>query len=158
MKFQNPATSIHQQIEIMKKRGLVIDDDNYAEHYLNFISYYQLQAYWKPFTETTEISGATEFKDGTTIEDVIKLYFFDRELRLVVLDAIELVEVALRTNWANYMAIKYGPNSYLKKEHFSNFKRHENVVAELEEQFDKIKDEIKLNKRHEYSSPNLPPV
>lgn len=45
MKFQKPPTSIHEQIEILKKREMVIDDDNYAENYLNFIPYYRLQAY-----------------------------------------------------------------------------------------------------------------
>ncbi len=120
MKFQKPATSIHDQIEILKKRGMVIDDDKYAEHYLNFISYYRLQAYWKLFRVSTKKYGDILFKDGTTIEDVIKLYFFDRDLRLVVLDAIELVEIALRTIWTNHLAMKYGPHSHLKKEYFSN--------------------------------------
>lgn len=128
MKFQKPPTSIHEQIEILKKREMVIDDDNYAENYLNFIPYYRLQAYQKPFKVTTEESESIEFKDGSTIEDVIKLYFFDGELRLVVLDAIEVVH---RKNWANHMAIQQGSYSYLENEYFSNFKRHKNVVAEL---------------------------
>ena len=49
---------------------------------------------------------------------MLKLYRFDRKLRLLVLDAIEVVEIALRTTLANYMAECFGPHGYLEMKHY----------------------------------------
>ena len=46
-----------------------------------------------------------QFQAGTGFEDVFNLYVFDRELRLLVLDAIERFEVSLRTQLATTSAI-----------------------------------------------------
>ncbi len=81
-----------QQIELFKFRGLLIPDEAKAERYLNEISYYRLSAYALPFQKEKD-----KFDDGTTFQDVIGLYLFDRELRLLVLDAIERIEIAIRS-------------------------------------------------------------
>jgi abortive infection bacteriophage resistance protein len=67
-----------------------ISDLTQAEFYLQHLNYYRLGAYWLPFESdhTTHI-----FRPGTKFEEVLNLYLFDRELRLLVLDAIERVEV-----------------------------------------------------------------
>jgi abortive infection bacteriophage resistance protein len=44
--FEKNATSISQQIEILKSRGLIISDTSFAEHQLANISYYRLGEYW----------------------------------------------------------------------------------------------------------------
>ena len=81
-----------QQIELFKFRGLLIPDEAKAERYLNEISYYRLSAYALPFQKEKD-----KFDDGTTFQDVIGLYLFDRELRLLVLDAIERIEISIRS-------------------------------------------------------------
>lgn len=91
-----------QQIELFKFRGLLIPDEAKAERYLNEISYYRLSAYALPFQKEKE-----KFDDGTTFQDVIGLYLFDRELRLLVLDAIERIEIAIRSQLIYTLAHKY---------------------------------------------------
>ncbi|WP_218831495.1 Abi family protein [Bordetella genomosp. 9] len=89
---------------------MVIDDPAAAEFYLQHINYYRLGAYWLPF----EADHATHiFRPGTRFSQVLNLYVFDRELRLLVLDAIERVEVSVRSQWAYQLAHHHGPHAHL---------------------------------------------
>ena len=86
MKFNKPPLSHEQQLDQLIQRGLACADRAEALHYLGHLNYYRLGAYWLPF-ETDHANHA--FKPGTRFADVLNLYVFDRELRLLVLDAIE---------------------------------------------------------------------
>jgi abortive infection bacteriophage resistance protein len=44
--FDKNATTIFQQIDILKTRGLTVKDDAFAIHQLVNISYYRLGEYW----------------------------------------------------------------------------------------------------------------
>lgn len=158
MKFEKPAVSVHDQIELLKRRGMIVGDEAQAQHYLNFISYYRLRAYWLPFEVPAANNGDHAFRDGTTFEDVLTLYIFDRELRLLVLDAIERVEVALRAQWAHHMAMTYGPHGYLEQGHYSVIRHHAKDVTALEKEFNRSEDTFAIHYRDKYTSPKLPPV
>lgn len=108
--FSKPALTIMQQIERLRSRRMIITDVSEAEHHLRHIQYYRLGAYWLPF----ETDHATHtFRQGTTLDDVLRLYEFDRELRLIVLDAIERIEVSFRSVWAHCLAIEHGPHAHM---------------------------------------------
>lgn len=110
MRFAKPPKTVEEQIDLLQSRGMVIEDRNAARHYLSHLNYYRLTAYWLPF-EADHASHS--FNPGTTFSAVLNLYVFDRELRLLVLDAIERVEVSLRTQWAYHLAHDYGAHAYL---------------------------------------------
>lgn len=108
--FSKPATTYAQQVALLQQRGMVIDDPATAEFYLQHLNYYRLGAYWLPY----EADHATHtFRAGTHFADVLNLYVFDRELRLLVLDAIERVEVSVRGQWAYQLALQHGPHAHL---------------------------------------------
>lgn len=158
MKFEKPSVSIPDQIALLKRRGMVVEDDARARHYLQFVSYYRLRAYWLPFEVPAARDGDHAFRAGTTFEDVLTLYIFDRELRLLVLDAIERVEVALRAQWAHHMAMAHGPHGYLDQAHYAHIDRHGKMIAELNEEFRRSRDTFAVHYREKYTSPPLPPV
>lgn len=109
-RFSKPALTVFEQIERLRSRQMTITDVDAAAHLLRHISYYRLAAYWLPF----EADHATHtFRTGTSLIEVIQLYEFDRELRLLVLDAIERVEVSFRAVWAHRLAIEYGPHAHM---------------------------------------------
>lgn len=117
--FGKPATTYTQQVELLRQRGMIIDDPAAAEFYLQHLNYYRLGAYWLPF----EADHATHtFRPGTHFAQVLNLYVFDRELRLLVLDAIERVEVSVRSQWAYQLAHQHGPHAHLDAS--LAFKRH----------------------------------
>lgn len=110
MKFNKAPKSFEKQLDLLIERGMQVEDKEKALHYLTHLNYYRLEAYWLSF----EISrDPHKFAEGTTFEDVLNHYLFDRELRLHLLDAIERIEVSFRTQWAYHISHKYGPHGYL---------------------------------------------
>jgi len=110
MRFTKPPLTFDEQVELLESRGMVIDDLSRAKRYVSQLNYYRLAAYWLPFEET---HSPHRFKPDTQFNTVLEHYIFDRELRLLVMDAIERIEVSLRTQWAYYLAHKYGPHAHL---------------------------------------------
>ena len=157
MKFAKPAISITDQIELLRSRGLEIDDEAAAYHYLKHISYYRLRAYWLPL-EGPAANGEHRFRPGSRFDDALALYVFDRQLRLLVMDAVERVEVAIRAGWAHHMAMTYGAHGYLDQQHYSHVSRHAKAVAELTKEFRRSRDTFADHYRKKYSAPTLPPV
>ena len=116
--FNKPAITHAQQVALLQQRGMNIAAAAEAEFYLRHLNYYRLGAYWLPF----EANHAThQFKPGTCFKDVLNLYVFDRELRLLVLDAIERVEVSVRSQWAYQLGHIHGSHAHLDKSLFSSY-------------------------------------
>lgn len=108
--YAKRALSYREQLELLRRRGLTITDLGAAEFYLANLNYYRLAAYWLPF----ESDHATHaFMPDATFDRALALYVFDRELRLMVLDALERVEVAVRARWAYELAHAHGPHAHL---------------------------------------------
>jgi len=74
---------------------------------LAVISYYRLAAYWHPFRQSDDT-----FKPGTHFDTVWTRYVFDRHLRLHLLDALERIEVAVRSQLALHHSQRYNPFAY----------------------------------------------
>ena len=108
--FDKPAKTLDEHLALLKARGLRIPDKARARHYLANISYYRFSAYTRPFYIPKE--GDHRFLSETTFDDILTLYIFDRELRLLLLDAIERIEVSLRAQMTNLLAERYGPHGY----------------------------------------------
>jgi abortive infection bacteriophage resistance protein len=106
-----PATTLDEQIALLRRRGMAIADEDQARHHLGHLNYYRLRGYWMGF-EQPDGSGEHTFRPGTTFEAVIELYDFDRRLRLEINDAIECFEVSLRTRWAYVLGHRDGPTAY----------------------------------------------
>jgi abortive infection bacteriophage resistance protein len=111
--FVKHATTYQEQVDILKQRGMSFEDEADACFYLEHLNYYRLGAYWLPFEAD---HASHQFKANTLFEDVLALYVFDRELRLLIIDAIERVEVSVRAHWAYTLAHRHGPHTYLDKE------------------------------------------
>ncbi len=118
--FEKPLLPIFEQLSLLKQRNLIINDTSLAEHFLKTIGYYRLKAYFQPFLLNNKSTHG--FKAGTTFSDIVKLYIFDRELRLLIVDAIEPIEVAMRTSLSNAMSNNHNPHWYLDQTLFSNAK------------------------------------
>jgi abortive infection bacteriophage resistance protein len=111
LKFIKPAKSFDEQLELLISRGMQVRDREKALNHLSHINYYRLEAYWLPY----EVSRAThQFADNTDLNTILSHYLFDREFRLLLLDAIERIEVSFRTQWAYHISHSYGPHGYLE--------------------------------------------
>lgn len=158
MKFVKPALPIADQITLLERRGMVIPDRQRAEHYLKHISYYRLRAYWLPFEQPAPVNGDHMFREGTSFDDALSLYVFDRRLRLLVMDAVERIEVSLRGTWAHHLAVKYGPHGYIDPAIYGPPEHYEKALAGLKDEIDRSRDTFIVHYKTKYDDPALPPV
>ncbi len=152
--YSKPALDVSAQLAQWQQRGLAVADVPRAEHYLAVVGYYRLSAYSLPF----QVGNPDHrFIPDTRFDDVLDLYVFDRELRLLVLDAIERIEVAIRSHIGNHMATKYGPHWYLDESHFTRSYAHKALLADIEAHCKRKKEIFVKHYVNKYSAPALPP-
>ncbi len=125
--YRKPPLTFEQQLQQLNNRGLKVDDNDIALSHLKTISYYRLSIYWYPFRREEKIGmKSDEFKEGAHLDEVMKLYNFDRDLRLLVMDAIERIEVHVRSLFAYRMGHEYGAFGHTVAANFApNFKHAE---------------------------------
>lgn len=134
MSNQKPRT-IEEQIRSLKNKGMHFQDEDSARECLRHISYFRLKYYWKDMLDP--ISDG-DFLDSALFEDVVKRYNFDRRLRLILFDAIEIIEVALRTKIITNISISAGDGLwYLDKQWFEREDYHEDFVLDLKYEFNR---------------------
>lgn len=110
MTYNRPWMSFADQLELLKSRAMQITDEPAALSYLERIGYYRLSAYWYPFrifkyqqnpeNQSITIIREDNFLPDTQFLDAVNLYIFDKRLRMLVGDALERIEVALRVDMA----------------------------------------------------------
>lgn len=112
-KFTKPSLTYAKQVELLQSRGLAVPDPAAAERYLKQISYYRFSAYCLPFEVIRH-----QFKRGVTFEQIIQLYEFDRRLRFLIDEALEVIEISVRAITSHEMAQKYGPFFHEEPQNF----------------------------------------
>ena len=138
MQFEKPSLSLEQQLDLLIERGIQCPNRERALHYLRHLNYYRLSAYWRVF-ESDPTSHC--FAPGTQFQDVINLYVFDQELRLLIMDAVEHIEVSVRTGWAYHLSLRYGSHACLRADIFKP-----STCWNYELELDNLKNDV--NKRH----------
>lgn len=119
-----PWRSYGDQLALLRERGLQVDDDVAARDYLARLGYYRLSGYWYPLraidTEASTVAGKPVRRDafqlGSHFQKVVALYVFDKKLRLLALDALERIEMAVRVDVAHVLGQR-DPLGHLKPEH-----------------------------------------
>ena len=106
-----PWRSFANQLQQLQDRGLQVDSPAAALDYLERLGYYRLSGYWYPL-RTIDVAAsmaqgkavrADSFVPGSRFEDVVRLYVFDKKLRLLALDALERIEMAVRVDVAHLL-------------------------------------------------------
>ena len=126
--MNKPAKTVQDQIALLQSRNMAFRQVSNASHFLSNISYNRLKGYW---WEMQDNRTQHHFVDGSYFEDVIDLYNFDRHLRLIVFNAIERIEISLRTKLIYHLSLGYGPVWYLDPSLFENHKIYSVFLSKL---------------------------
>lgn len=138
VKYEKPPLIFADQAKLLISRGMVGSETDIERH-LSSVNYYRLSGYWYH-----RLDGSDVFKPGTTFRGAWDRYVFDRKLKLLVMDAVERIEIAIRT-WVSYHhAHEYGAFAYADPNSFPDFcpgkygellRRIENEVGRSGEMF-----------------------
>ena len=117
MIYSKKALTQEDQADLLLARGLIASRSELINR-LRAVNYYRLSAYLYPFRQPDN-----SFRPGTTLDMVWRRYSFDRRLRIILLDAIERIEVALRTRLVYHFVQAHGPFGHLDEKNLPGFNK-----------------------------------
>lgn len=135
--YNKPVTTVEQQLAQLQARGLQINNLQVAARFLSNISYYRLAGYWWPMQAD---KGTHQFKPNSRFDDVIALYNFDRELRLLIFDVIERIEVGLRTKMVYHLSHELGAWWFEDPGNFRNAVDHTKNLISIDRELQQSKE------------------
>lgn len=142
--YTKPYLSLLDQLALIKSRGLKVADASDALECLHRNGYYRLSAYWFPFREIVAGKRTDAFLSGSRFEDAVALYQFDKKFKLVLLDAIERVEIAVRVEIARVLGQRdpfAHTNASLFRPNFSSNGSHNNEYLKWIAKFNNLCDQ-----------------
>ncbi len=125
--MEKPFRTIDEQIDILRSRGIVIDDIETARKALETISYYRLSGYSYPFRQYDKESRtrSDQFSPNTHLEQILALYRFDERLRTTTFQELSRIEVGLRAligytlgtehPYLHLASLRLGPSGFNKE-------------------------------------------
>lgn len=118
MKYDKPFLTYRDQILLLKKRGLIIENDDFAIHALNTISYYDLINRYKIFFMNPDDC----FKQGISIEYLYLFSLFDHKVQALILKYSGMIETLFKTRFAYVLSENFGvdKNEYLNPSHYES--------------------------------------
>lgn len=117
MRFEKKATPPSLLIPLLQNRGLIIESSSDATETLTKIGYYRFSGYAYPFLADKK---AHRFLTGTSFNQIINHYNFDRELRFLLGEALHHIEVTVRTLISDTMSVSVSPHWFLDKSVFQS--------------------------------------
>lgn len=143
--FSKRPFTIKEQLDQLQERGLVINSIDVAEKYLANISYYRLGEYWYVMQDDKENHI---FKPNSKFKDVIALYNFDAELRLLLFDVIEKIEISLRTKLIYHLSHEIDPWWFSNSSIFIDKLQFSKTLAKIEEEITRARSKDVTIKNH----------
>lgn len=130
--FSKPALDLNGQIAHLRERGLEIPNEDEARAVLKatgFHRFYGYAVHWRP--KEPDGTKSPRFRPGATFHDVVRLYEFDRKIRMHILDAVERIEVALRAAFSNALGVVHGGHWYLDASRFARGYDHPDLISRI---------------------------
>lgn len=122
------AKTVEEQLQILEKRGLVIENRGRAIEILRNVNYYTLTGYLFPFKQ------GEKYQNGTSMNLAIKLYHFDNEIRNILMAPMVEAEEKLKTRIAYNIAIAHpeDPLIYTDINYFKSENDHSRFMADFQ--------------------------
>ncbi len=156
MKYLKQPLSISDQVLKLKQRGLIIENEKKAHEILSNISYYRLRAYTYPFQDNDNLEHP--FIGSIRFEQIKSLYDFDTQLRLIIFQATETIEIALRTQIIHQFAMTYGSHWYNNPALYRDSVRFANHIGSLQNEIQRSSEVFIDHYKNKYSHPTQPPA
>ncbi len=153
--YEKTPKSFRDQVLLLKERNLTIDNEERAERILEYISYNRLSNYWYPLLK--EPKQLEIFKDDAKFNTAFRLYQFDSEFRAITFQAIEQIEIALRTQIIYHFSHKYNSGFWFQNhEAFKSYPFYLKLLNKLNTNTEETKQEFIKKYKAKYVQ-HIPP-
>ncbi len=132
--------TLDEQIEILKSKNLIINNEEYAKSILLRENYFFINGYRHLFSHQNN----KEFRQGTTFEELYSLFLFDRTFRTICFKNLLIIENNFKSITSYQLSKKYGykEKEYLKPKNFTN---RPDKRRQLNDLLKKMQRQIRVN-------------
>ena len=132
---------LDEQVEILKNKGLTVNNPEYAKEVLLRENYFFLNGYRHLFMKS---ATNKTYIEGTTFEELYSLFLFDRAFRNILFKNILTIENNVKSIMSYQLSMQYGyhEKDYLNRRNFTNNQEKNKQVNDV---IRKMKRQIKLN-------------
>lgn len=155
VKYSKQPIDYKDQISILQRRGLIFGNPQFAYEQLGIISYFRLASYWRPM-EADKVSHT--FKPGSTFENAISLYYFDKQLRALLFSVIQSIEIALRTKMIHHVSMKYGAFWFTDSSLAFNQSLFSTNLIHIKSEISRSREDFIQEHLTKYTSQDVPPA
>ena len=155
MEYTKNALDIPAIIALLQSRGLAITDTKAAESFLLHVSYFRFAAYMKPLEADHD---SHRFKPSATFEQAFALYNFDAELRKLVFDAMQKIEISLRSHIIHYFSLAHGPFWFFDEACAIDKHNYLENMNSIERELQRTKEEFIKEHNKKYGDAGFPPA
>ena len=134
------ATTIDEQFQILKSRGLTIKNEEQAKDFFKNVSYYRLSGYCRQFYKPNQYE---RFSEGTDFTIILNLYAFDTKLRLILFELIQEIEISFKARLGNEIACKFGEMVWKEDAIFNDKKFKDLKTNEETSYYHRLQEELK---------------
>ena len=137
--------NLNEQIDILKSKGLVVEDEMYAKEILLRENYFFINGYRHLFMKSP---SDKIFIKGTSFNELYGLFLFDRTFRNILFKNLLIIENNIKSIFSYQLSKKYGykERDYLKPNNFTSDPKKSKQVNDL---IKKMKRQIRVNgKQH----------
>lgn len=133
--------TIEEQVEILKKKGLIIEDEEETKEILLRENYFFINGY--RLLLMNSYSDKT-FVKGSTFKELYALFLFDRSMRNIIFKYLLIIENQLKSITSYQLSKKYG---YQEKDYlnFKNFTEDRSKVRRVKDLIEKMKRQVRIN-------------
>ena len=159
LQYKHLPTTIPEQIALLRSRGMS-GDEKVMERWLSTVGYYRLSAYWLPMEKppSSNQTRSKAFLPSTDFSEVVDIYVFDRKLRLIVMEAIDRFEIAVRARWTNRLSVAHGSHAHMISENFQNGFEYAQMYSKLAQTAKQSREVFVEHYRRKYTDPYMPPL
>jgi abortive infection bacteriophage resistance protein len=109
-----------EQVDILKSRGLIINDENKVYNFLKQNNYYRFAGYFR-FFQVDANNKKDDFKETSTFDEILQIYTLDKQLRLLLVEGLENFEIMYKSRLAYSLSHFYKNQfMYLDKTIYKN--------------------------------------
>ncbi len=142
-------------VSLLLDRGLIIEDVDFAQRYIDRVGYYRLSGYFYPMLRFPKENHS--FKSGSKFQNAINLYRFDKKFRFLIFYEIEKIEILFRSILSNVVS-EYTGNIFWMTDpsFFASEERFSRTMTLIDKELKNSKEEFILHFKSKYSNPYPP--
>ena len=139
MNYDKQPINIDEQLALLQNRGLMIGDIVTAKLQLRNISYFRIASYLR-YMEEDQLHHL--YKSGSTFEQAINLYLFDKELRQLIFKAIQDIEISLRTKMIQMFSMEHGAFWFMDSSLFKNEEFYQGCLDNIKKEVSRSNEDF----------------